>query len=167
MGSREERIQAGSREIGSINFKGYARNVILKVKFSLDNKYSRVIFIGNAHINLVVNSPGEALLGRAVKPNVDSHDDRRRYPSSNYCGSMITVAAMQVSKRKARHGNFIPSYTTRRRSDPHFDRSWQRTNYADAARQGYFIEVRCAAWLPDRTEWSKYHQRSCPKCNNC
>jgi hypothetical protein len=79
LGSREERIQAGSREIGSINFKGYARNVILKVKFSLDNKYSRVIFIGNAHINLVVNSPGEALLGRAVKPNVDCHDVRRRY----------------------------------------------------------------------------------------
>ena len=28
-------------------------------------------------------------------------------------------------ERKTRNGNFIPPYTTRRRSDSHSDRSWQ------------------------------------------
>jgi hypothetical protein len=35
------------------------------------------------------------------------------------------VTALQVSERKARHGNFIPSYTTGGRPDAHSDKSGQ------------------------------------------
>jgi hypothetical protein len=38
---------------------------------------------------------------------------------------LVLGAAMQVAQRKARHGYFIPPYTTRRRPYTHSDRSGQ------------------------------------------
>src|SRR4030095_5376692 len=47
---------------------------------------------------------------------------------------------MQVAERKARHGNFVSPYTTRRRPDPHSDRSWQeQTAPMMQPYKGYFI----------------------------
>jgi hypothetical protein len=61
---------------------------------------------------------------------------------------------MQVSERKARHGNFISSYTTRRRPDPHSDRSWQeQTDIDDAAIQGYFIDGSAMPVHPFNPDW--------------
>src|SRR5262245_11821703 len=58
-----------------------------------------------------------ALAGAISWPLLRStiHDDRRRYPQTTAADQRRAIAAMQVAERKARHGHFISSYTTRRR----------------------------------------------------
>src|SRR5262245_17655508 len=68
----------------------------------------------------------------------------------------INDALFQLCKwlnEKARHRNFIPLYTARRRSHPHSDRSWQEQITVMQPYKGYFI-TGCALLVhPFSPDW--------------
>src|SRR5262249_40851650 len=60
---------------------------------------------------------------------------------------------MQMAERKARHGNFISPYTTRRRTHPHSVRSWQEQTTMMRPHKGYFITAHPMSVHPFSPDW--------------
>jgi hypothetical protein len=60
---------------------------------------------------------------------------------------------MQVPERKARHGDFIPPYATRRRPNAHSDKSGQEQIALMQPYKGYFIGRHALMVYPYSPDW--------------
>src|SRR5262249_8900517 len=82
-----------------------------------------------------------------------AHDDRRRYPQATAADQRCTVPGIQVAERKARHGDVIPPYTSRRRPYPYSDRSGQEQTPLMQPYKGYLVTASAMPVHPFNADW--------------